>query len=112
MAPCEAQTAPDAMPTADDASSAINQALARMSAEARRRAQNKEAQKRSRDKARSEGGTEIRVKLCWQELELLEAAAALQAGPREDFFRRALLTGAKFLANSGNVRGGKRRFRK
>jgi hypothetical protein len=34
-----------------------------------------------------------------------------QSGPTTDFFRRALVTGAKFLANAGNVRGGKTRIK-
>ena len=33
----------------------------------------------------------------------------IQSGPEWDFAKRALLTGAKFVANSGNRRGGKRK---
>jgi len=67
------------------------------------------AAQRARQKA--SGVTTLTIELTEEETKAFRAMQAAQRGPIEDFAKRALLTGAKFVANSGNTRGGKKKIR-
>ena len=62
-----------------------------------------------RDRERASGRLTIEIKLNPEEAEAFRALQLAQNGPVDDFAKRALLTGAKFLYNAGNRRGGKKR---
>jgi len=73
--------------------------------------QNRLAQERSRAKKAAKGLVMVQVQVTAAEAFLLETLRNAQAGPKETFHGRALITGAKFVFNSGNVRGGKKRIK-
>ena len=75
---------------------------------ARRRAQLRAAQARRRAKL---GMKPIFIEVTQSEKETLEKLRHEQAGNIEDFYKRALIIGAKFLFNAGNRRGGKQRIK-
>lgn len=73
--------------------------------------QNRRAKQRQRDKEKALGVTEVLVKLTAEQVAQLTWLRQAQSGDLESFFARALVIGAKFVYNSGNVRGGKKRIR-
>ena len=75
---------------------------------ARRRAQLRAAQARRRAKL---GMKPIFIEVTQAEKERLEFLRREQSGNIEDFYKRALIIGAKFLYNAGNRRGGKQRIK-
>ncbi len=74
-------------------------------------ADRRRAQIRSAAARRRAGRRQINIDLDPELFEFLCQLREQQSGPTTDFFRRALVTGAKFLANAGNVRGGKTRIK-
>lgn len=73
--------------------------------------QNRRAKQRQRERDRAVGVTTVPVSLTVEEAQLLVWLRKAQAGPDATFYARALVIGAKFVYNSGNVRGGKRRIK-
>lgn len=80
-------------------------------AKEKRARQLREAKQRQRERERERGWAKIEVRLTAEEADLLVKAVAMYSGAPEEFYARALTTGAKFLANAGNVRGGKVRLK-
>lgn len=74
---------------------------------ARRKAQYRESKKRTRQAAKEAGERELRVTITEAEFQLLCECHIKQKGPLQGFYGRALILGAKFLANSGQPRGKK-----
>jgi len=66
----------------------------------------KKAESRAR-LAKVEGGVTLTVRLNREQHDFLMACMEMQRGPIVNFVQRALLTGAAFVANSGNPRGKK-----
>ena len=73
----------------------------------RRRQQNAAAKARQRAELNASGARAITIVLDAEAAEMFADLARRQRGPIEGFALRALMTGAKFLANSGNPRGKK-----
>ncbi|MDR3406350.1 MAG: hypothetical protein P4L99_27950 [Chthoniobacter sp.] len=73
--------------------------------------QNRQAKQRERAKAREAGLATFHITLPADQAQQLAWLRTAQSGDVETFFARALVTGAKFVYNSGNVRGGKRRIK-
>ncbi|HEY3898958.1 MAG TPA: hypothetical protein VGM54_10115 [Chthoniobacter sp.] len=73
--------------------------------------QNRQAKQRQRERERVGGFTEVHVKLSAEQVAQLTWLRQAQSGDMESFLVRALMTGAKFVYNSGNVRGGKKRIK-
>lgn len=73
--------------------------------------QNRRAKQRQRDKQRTVGAVTFPVMLTAEDAQLLVWLRQAQAGSEAQFYARALVIGAKFVYNSGNVRGGKRRIK-
>lgn len=69
--------------------------------------QNREAKRRQREREAELGKRALIITVPGGDMDELEYAADLQRGPREGFYLRALLIGAKFLANAGTPRGRK-----
>lgn len=77
-----------------------------------RRQQLREAKKRQREGLRAGGGREVQIRIgTMEEYETIRAAKAMYQGDPDEFLARALVVGAKFLANSGNRKGGKVRLK-
>jgi hypothetical protein len=75
----------------------------------RERDRRNKAAQRARQKAH--GSHTLTITLTADEAAAFRALQERQAGPKDDFAKRALITGAKFLYNAGNRRGGKKRVR-
>ena len=73
--------------------------------------QNRQAKIRQRARQLAAGVVTFSVTLTAADAQLLVWLRQAQAGSEAEFYTRALVTGAKFVYNSGNVRGGKRRFK-
>jgi hypothetical protein len=73
--------------------------------------QNRRAKQAQRARQLAAGQVTVTVTLPAGEAQLLVWLRTAQSGSPEQFYARALVTGAKFVYNSGNVRGGKRRFK-
>lgn len=73
--------------------------------------QNRLAQQRSRAKAREKGLVKFEITLSASDAQLVNWLRQAQSGSEETFLARALVLGAKFAYNSGNVRGGKKRIK-
>jgi len=73
--------------------------------------QNRQAKQRQRARAREKGITTFHIELPADQAQLLAWLRNAQSGDVETFLARALVTGAKFVYNSGNVRGGKNRIK-
>ncbi len=69
--------------------------------------QNRQAKQRQRDKERSQGDVTIIVRLGALEWAEYHRLWNQQRGPTEGFSFRALMTGARFLANAGTPKGKK-----
>lgn len=79
-----------------------------MSATATTRADaNRRAKQRQRERQASRGDRKLEIVVSATEYDLLLKLRELQRGPVEDFWKRALVTGACFTANSGTPRGSK-----
>jgi len=96
--------------TAVDLSTLPSVVAARQRRVERRREQFRASQQKRRIALRASGSHTVQVVINNAEFSILNTAATLQNGPLDDFWKRALLVGAKFLANSGNVKGGKVRL--
>lgn len=79
---------------------------------ARRACQLRDAQARSRNKRAVLKLSEVRITISTIELQELQLLREGQSGPMEDFFKRALMTGARFVFNSGNIPFGRIRAKR
>lgn len=77
----------------------------------RRREASRKAHKARRDAARQSGALEIRLVFTGDEAALLQTLREKSSVPIETWAPYCFLTGAKFVFNMGNVRGGKKRIR-
>jgi hypothetical protein len=73
--------------------------------------QNRRAKQRQRQRQLAAGTVTMTVPLTAADAQLLAWLRTAQSGSEAEFYTRALMTGAKFCYNSGNVSGGKRRFK-
>lgn len=73
--------------------------------------QNRRAKQRQRARMQATGVVTVSVTLPAADAQLLVWLRRAQAGSEAQFYARALVIGAKFVYNSGNVRGGKRRIK-
>jgi hypothetical protein len=78
----------------------------------KRTEQNRRAKQAQRERERNSGLVKFEVFLGASDGQLVAWLREAQSGSREDFISRALVMGAKFLYNSGNVRGGKKRIKR
>lgn len=76
-----------------------------------RKEQNRLAKQRSREKKAAQGRVTFQIELAGSDAVTVKFLQEAQSGNRETFLARALLVGAKFAYNSGNVRGGKKRIK-
>ena len=76
-----------------------------------RQEQNRRAKQAQRERDRAAGIVAVELKLSTADAQLVEWLRGAQAGNPETFDARALVIGAKFLYNAGNVKGGKRRIK-
>ncbi len=74
---------------------------------ARRRAATAKAQRKFRSRLAAAGAQQLTIVLSPEEATLFAFYADAQNGPLACFPKRALLMGAKFIANSGRPRGKK-----
>ena len=72
---------------------------------------NRKAKQRSRAKAAAAGLKKLEVVLTASDAQLVGWVRKAQSGNPETFLGRALVVGAKFLFNAGNVCGGKKRIK-
>ena len=77
----------------------------------KRQEQNRLAKQAQRERAKQTGVVKFEVLLVASEAQLVNWLRDAQSGPRDSFIARALVVGAKFLFNAGNVRGGKKRIK-
>lgn len=91
----------------DDTSSSPRDNKATVDKLARRAEQLRAAQQKRRLAIKATGGKVVQVELTKEQFDALIDCQLRQNGPVEGFYIRALLTGAKFLANSGRPRGQK-----
>ena len=73
--------------------------------------QNRLAKQRSREKAKEQGLVTFQIQLPAADAQTVAWLRQAQSGSPETFLARALVVGAKFAYNSGNVRGGKKRIK-
>jgi len=73
--------------------------------------QNRQAKQRQRQREKEEGKFSFTIDLAGSDAQTIKFLRNAQSGNRETFLARALLIGAKFVYNSGNVRGGKKRIK-
>lgn len=71
----------------------------------------RQAKQRQRARQLAAGAVTFSVTLTAADAQLLVWLRKAQPGSEAQFYTRALVTGAKFCYNSGNVRGGKRRIK-
>lgn len=76
-----------------------------------RQEQNRRAKAAQRDRQRQSGLVKVELHLTGADAALVEWLRRSQSGNPETFAVRALVVGAKFLYNAGNVRGGKKRIK-
>lgn len=88
--------------------SALLEVLPRRS---RRTEQNRQAKERQRARAQGVGLVKVEVMLTTEAAQLVTWLRKAQSGDMATFVSRALVVGAKFVYNSGNVRGGKKRIK-
>lgn len=93
--------------TAVDLSTLASVIRARTEARERRKAQFRVSQQKRREAQKASGAVTINVTLTAEQFEAFLVCQALQNGPVEGFAARALLMGAKFVANSGRPNGKK-----
>lgn len=96
------------LPTTADMSALPFRVLPSRKARTEKNRQYKAAQ-RARDRER--GFVKLEIRVPESEAQLIEWLRTAQAGNPETFLSRALVTGAKFVYNAGNVRGGKKRIK-
>lgn len=94
--------------SADRSASANSKPLVKLT----RREKNRAYKAAQRNRQKAAGITTIQIELSSEEAQAFRAMQRIQSGPEWDFAKRALLTGAKFVANSGNSRGGKKKIRR
>ena len=73
--------------------------------------QNRQAKQRQRAREREIGLALFHIALSGSDAAMVNWLRTAQSGDVETFLARALVTGAKFVYNSGNVRGGKKRIK-
>ncbi len=73
--------------------------------------QNRLAKQRQRARAGAAGLVKLEIHLSASDAALVTWLRQAQSGNPDSFVARALVTGAKFVFNSGNVRGGKKRIK-
>mgnify|MGYP001356892600 CR=1 FL=1 len=73
----------------------------------RRRLICRRAKRRQREREHAFGDVKIEVRLTSEQWAAIEACRALQRGDEKTFIVRALMTGARFMANSGTPKGKK-----
>lgn len=93
--------------TIDDMSSLANKQDEPVS----RKEQNRRNKAAQRQREKEAGQATITITLSAQEYTDFLTMRDTQSGPIDTFAKRAFLTGCKFCANSGNVRGGKKKIR-
>lgn len=76
-------------------------------AEERKKRLARERKQRQRERLAEAGVTKVEIQVTAEEAELLAKLKELQKGNPDTFLGRALLMGAKFLANSGQPKGQK-----
>ena len=72
---------------------------------------NRQYKAAQRERERQTGLVKVEVMLSASDAQLVNWLRTAQSGNAETFIARALVVGAKFAYNSGNVRGGKRRIK-
>lgn len=76
-----------------------------------RKEQNRRNKAAQRQREKEAGQATITITLSAKEYTAFLAMRDTQSGPIDTFAKRAFLTGCKFVANSGNIRGGKKKIR-
>jgi hypothetical protein len=73
--------------------------------------QNRQAKARQREREREIGLATFHIALSGADAAMVHWLRTAQSGDVETFLARALVVGCKFVYNSGNVRGGKKRIK-